>query len=50
VMLFMDVGLFAVLIALAVIMAWRLVDLFKKKGRWKAEIKQDSLENEGGAE
>lgn len=50
VMLFMDAGLFMVLIALAALMVWRLIDIFNKKGRWKAETKQDNLGNEGGAE
>jgi len=32
-----DIGLVAVLIALASLMIWRLTDLFKKKGRWSKE-------------
>jgi len=33
-----DVGLFLVLVVLAALMVWRLVDLFKKDGRWKREL------------
>ncbi|MBP9676410.1 MAG: hypothetical protein KBD67_06685 [Anaerolineaceae bacterium] len=33
-----DVGLIVLLVALAAIMGWRLIDLFKKKGRWFEEI------------
>lgn len=50
VMLFMDAGLFLVLITLAALMVWRLIDIFNKKGRWKAETKQDNLGNDGGVE
>jgi beta-lactamase regulating signal transducer with metallopeptidase domain len=33
-----DIGLVVVLIALAALMVWRLIDLFKKNGRWSKEI------------
>lgn len=33
-----DIGLVAVLIALAALMVWRLIDLLKKNGRWSAEV------------
>jgi len=33
-----DIGLGAVLLILAALMGWRLVDLFKKRGRWSSEI------------
>lgn len=35
-----DIGLITVLIALAAIMVWRLIDLFKKKGRWTKEVNE----------
>ncbi|HNT54173.1 MAG TPA: hypothetical protein PKG95_05635 [Anaerolineaceae bacterium] len=33
-----DFGLGLLLVLLATVMVWRLVDLFKKKGRWTAEV------------
>lgn len=36
-MLLADIGLASVLLLLAVLMLWRLFDLFKPKGRWKDE-------------
>ncbi|RJP52303.1 MAG: hypothetical protein C4557_06450 [Anaerolineaceae bacterium] len=36
-MLFTDIGLAMVLVALAVFMIWRLYDLFQKKGHWANE-------------
>ena len=33
-----DIGLVAVLIALAALMVWRLTDLFRKNGRWAKEV------------
>ncbi len=33
-----DIGLVVVLIALASLMVWRLIDLFKKNGRWSQEV------------
>lgn len=33
-----DIGLVVVLIALAALMVWRLIDLFKKNGRWSQEV------------
>ena len=38
-MLLTDIGLAAVLVALAVFMLWRLYDLFLSKGRWADELK-----------
>ncbi len=38
IMLTMEIGLAVVLVALAAIMLWRLVDLFKRNGRWQAEL------------
>lgn len=40
-MLAMDIGLAALLVLLAVVMVWRLSDLFKKDGRWKQEMTHD---------
>lgn len=37
IMLAMDGGLGLLLLLLAVVLVWRLVDLFKKNGRWKEE-------------
>jgi len=37
-MLIADLGLALVLVALALLMIWRLADLFKKKGRWSEEL------------
>jgi hypothetical protein len=38
-----DIGLVLVLVVLAALMVWRLVDLFKKKGKWTKELaEQDS--------
>ena len=37
VMLTMEIGLGALLVVLAMVMIWRLLDLFKKKGRWSEE-------------
>jgi hypothetical protein len=39
VMLLTDAGLATVLIALAALMVWRLVDLFRPKGRWAVEYR-----------
>lgn len=40
-MLLTDLGLAAVLVALAVFMIWRLLDLFNKDGRWVNELKEE---------
>jgi hypothetical protein len=29
-----DIGVITLLVALAALMGWRLIDLFKRKGRW----------------
>ena len=44
----MDFGLGMLLIILAVVMVWRLIDLFKPKGRWTEEV--DSRTLAGGDE
>jgi len=36
-----DIGLGIVLLILAALMVWRLIDLFKKKGRWAQEVDQN---------
>jgi MFS family permease len=38
--LFADVGLLTVLVVLAALMVWRLIDLFKKRGRWSQELSE----------
>jgi len=43
VMLMMDFGLAMLLVILAMVMIWRLADLFKRKGRWAEELGQDDL-------
>lgn len=37
-MLAMDFGLGMLLVLLAIVMVWRLIDLFKPKGRWTEEV------------
>jgi len=39
-----DFGLGALLVLLAIVMVWRLTDLFKKKGKWTAEKEQELSE------
>lgn len=41
IMIISDAGLATVLAALAALMAWRLVDLFKRRGRWAAELAEE---------
>jgi flagellar biosynthesis protein FlhB len=43
VMMLMDLGLGLLLVVLAMVMIWRLFDLFKKKGRWTEEAEQEDL-------
>lgn len=43
-MLLMDFGLGMLLVVLAMVMIWRLADLFKKKGRWTEEASQELAE------
>lgn len=40
----MDFGLAMLLVLLAIVMVWRLVDLFKFKGRWSEEISHELAE------
>ena len=39
-----DFGLGSLLLLLAIVMVWRLLDLFKKKGRWTEETEQELSE------
>jgi hypothetical protein len=41
VMLLIDIGLATVLVALALLMIWRLADLFQRKGRWTEELAEE---------
>jgi hypothetical protein len=41
VMYLMDFGLGMLLVVLAIVMVWRLLDLFKKKGRWSEEMEHE---------
>jgi len=41
-MLLSEIGLAIVLMVLATLMVWRLVDLFKRRGRWKKEAEASS--------
>jgi hypothetical protein len=40
-MLLMDFGLGMLLVILAMVMVWRLLDLFKRKGRWTEEAEHE---------
>lgn len=46
-MLLTDTGLASVLLVLAGFLLWRLVDLFRRRGRWRAELAQAGLEPPG---
>jgi len=37
----MDFGLMLLLVVLAALLVWRLIDLFKTKGRWSEEKSQE---------
>jgi hypothetical protein len=43
-MLLADIGLATVLITLALLMIWRLADLFKSKGRWAIELAEEGVD------
>ena len=43
VMFLMEVGLFLVLVTVAALMVWRLVDLFKPEGKWTEEWRHPEL-------
>lgn len=42
-MLLTDIGLATVLLVLAGLMVWRLLDLFKRRGRWAEELEEAGL-------
>jgi hypothetical protein len=43
-MLLIEIGLGTLLTVLAVFMVWRLIDLFKKKGRWSVELAEENFD------
>ena len=43
-MLLMDIGLSLLLVLLAIVLIWRLLDLFKRKGRWTEEVENELSE------
>jgi len=45
-MIFIELGLGSILVMLAIFLMWRLIDLFKEKGRWKEEFANPELEVE----
>lgn len=47
-MIIMDLGLALLLVVLAMVMIWRLFDLFRPKGRWWKEVEEDDLAPEVG--
>jgi hypothetical protein len=49
-MILIDAGVAITLLALAALMGWRLVDLFKRKGRWSKESGKDDMNSEGGVQ
>lgn len=49
-MLLNEIGLAIVLVVLAVLLAWRLIDLFKRRGRWKDEFEQSRMDRVSAGE
>jgi len=49
-MLLIDLGLALVLVALAMLLIWRLVDLFQSKGRWSEELQETGYDQRPEAE
>jgi hypothetical protein len=47
-MILVDISLATVLVALAALLFWRLVDLFRKDGRWKKEFSETAMPELGG--
>jgi hypothetical protein len=48
-MLLADLGIAIVLVALAMFLIWRLLDLFRKDGQWKKELSKSGLDEPDGA-
>lgn len=46
-MLLADIGLALVLVVLAIFLLWRLIDLFKKEGRWSQELAESEVNISG---
>ncbi len=42
IMLLVDIGLAVTLLFLGILMGWRLVDLFRGRGRWKRELQEET--------
>ncbi len=47
-LLLTDIGLPILLLTLAALLVWRLIDLFRKKGIWLNELNSSDLESENG--
>jgi len=47
-MLLADIGMMTVMLVLGIILVWRLVDLFARKGRWAEELGQAGRDGECG--
>jgi membrane-bound metal-dependent hydrolase YbcI (DUF457 family) len=43
IMIVTDVSLAAILVVLALLMIWRLVDLFNARGMWKKELEEEAV-------
>ncbi len=43
--LLVDIGLASVLLLLAILMVWRLIDLFKRKARWQEELSDRDMKS-----
>ena len=43
VILLADIGVISVLAVLAALMVWRLIDLFKREGRWAKELAEEEV-------
>lgn len=47
-MLLIEIGLGTLLVTLCVFMFWRLIDLFKKNGRWRSELAEENADIPAG--